>query len=237
MKKYSSLELLLNSDTLVNVRNGTPGSAEPEERQPQDHQELTLRAERTRALLVSAALDVFSDRGYHRTRITDITKAAGVAVGSFYTYFGAKEEIFESAIEAVEDEVLATPSRPRSTSPGESIHVTNRLYMHAFARHARFWAMLEEAAMTNELARQVITARQSGNRKRTESALRRWMAAGAIPRLDNVAFTAQALGAMTERCAYLWFVFGEPVDPDTAADQVTTIWYKVLGLGVNGASP
>lgn len=46
-------------------------------------------------------------------------------------------------------------------------------------------------------------------------------------------FAAAALGAMTERCAYIWFIFGdpaEPVDPETAATKITSLWLATLGL-------
>jgi AcrR family transcriptional regulator len=45
-------------------------------------------------LIKAAAHDVFLQKGYKSTNIADITKKAGVAVGSFYKYYGSKEEIF-----------------------------------------------------------------------------------------------------------------------------------------------
>ncbi|RYJ03964.1 MAG: TetR/AcrR family transcriptional regulator, partial [Actinomycetales bacterium] len=38
-----------------------------------------------REALLAAAARVFSDKGFFGTRITDITTAAGVSAGSFYT--------------------------------------------------------------------------------------------------------------------------------------------------------
>jgi hypothetical protein len=35
---------------------------------------------------------------------------------------------------------------------------------------------------------------------------------------------------MTERCAYLWFVFGEPMDFDHAVDRITELWVRALML-------
>jgi AcrR family transcriptional regulator len=186
------------------------------------------RAERTRTAIVAAALSVFNERGYHNTRITDITDAAAVAVGTFYTYFATKEDVFEVVLESVEAEVLESQQRPRGLPPIESIRETNRLYVEAFMRNARFWAMLEEAAMSNHLARQVIISRQEQSRVRTERALRRWIAAGLIPEVADIPFTAQALGAVTERCAYLWFVFGKGTDVDRATERLTMMWLRML---------
>ncbi|WP_438432829.1 TetR/AcrR family transcriptional regulator [Gorillibacterium sp. sgz500922] len=38
--------------------------------------------------------DLFSTRGFKETNISDITRKAGVAVGTFYNYFPSKEKLF-----------------------------------------------------------------------------------------------------------------------------------------------
>lgn len=47
-----------------------------------------------KAALQEAAYDIFLEKGYKRTNISDITKQAGMAVGSFYKYYQSKEDIF-----------------------------------------------------------------------------------------------------------------------------------------------
>jgi AcrR family transcriptional regulator len=46
------------------------------------------------AELVAAAREVFSEKGYHAATVDDITRAAGVAKGTFYLYFDEKREIY-----------------------------------------------------------------------------------------------------------------------------------------------
>lgn len=48
---------------------------------------LSARGERARARLKEAALVVLERDGYHRMRIADVTREAGVAQGLFYHYF------------------------------------------------------------------------------------------------------------------------------------------------------
>jgi AcrR family transcriptional regulator len=48
--------------------------------------------EARRAQLVSAAAAVFAQRGVANTTVTDIVTAAGVAQGTFYLYFEAKDD-------------------------------------------------------------------------------------------------------------------------------------------------
>jgi hypothetical protein len=64
-----------------------------------------------------------------------------------------------------------------------------------------------------------------GNVRRGQRAVRRMLR----PDLD-IDFAAMALGAMTERCACLWFIYAEPVDAEQAVDQITRLWLQALGL-------
>lgn len=61
-----------------------------------------MRESRRRAVL-DASLRVFSERGYHATRIADLIEAAGIARGTFYLYFESKNAIFHELL----DELLA----------------------------------------------------------------------------------------------------------------------------------
>ncbi|WP_448582390.1 TetR/AcrR family transcriptional regulator [Thermaurantiacus sp.] len=65
----------------------------------------TARGMRTRAALIDAAAAEFGARGFHDTGITDITRAAGVALGSFYTWFDSKEAIFRAVVADMSERV------------------------------------------------------------------------------------------------------------------------------------
>jgi AcrR family transcriptional regulator len=58
----------------------------------------TARGRRTQEALLEAALQEFGARGFHATGITDITRRAGVALGSFYTWFDSKEAIYRAVV-------------------------------------------------------------------------------------------------------------------------------------------
>jgi len=53
-----------------------------------------------RQQLIEAAKDVFAQKGYHATTVDDITRAAGVAKGTFYLYFSEKREIYYEVVRA-----------------------------------------------------------------------------------------------------------------------------------------
>jgi AcrR family transcriptional regulator len=60
-----------------------------------------------RAELLAAARTLFSERGYHETTVEDITRAAGVAKGTYYLYFQEKREIFLAIIGELLDAIKA----------------------------------------------------------------------------------------------------------------------------------
>ena len=52
-------------------------------------------------VLLRAAEELFGERSYHRTTVADICARAGMATGSFYSYYGSKPEIFAAVVRAI----------------------------------------------------------------------------------------------------------------------------------------
>ncbi|HVV08191.1 TetR/AcrR family transcriptional regulator [Amycolatopsis sp.] len=64
------------------------------------------RAARTRDAILQASKQLFLERGYAGTRITNITDACGISRAGFYTYFRDKREIFNTLGEVTYHELL-----------------------------------------------------------------------------------------------------------------------------------
>ena len=58
----------------------------------------TARGERTLRKILDAAAGEFGARGFADTSIVGITSRAGVALGTFYTYFDSKEAVFQALV-------------------------------------------------------------------------------------------------------------------------------------------
>ena len=84
------------------------------------HSEPRPSRDQRHAELVDAAKRCFASKGYHATTVDDITRAAGVAKGTFYLYFDEKREIYyeviRSFMQLIKDigaSITATSADPR----------------------------------------------------------------------------------------------------------------------------
>jgi AcrR family transcriptional regulator len=67
--------------------------------------------------LLSAGLEAFCRHGHAEVTVDDVCRAADVAKGSFYRYFGSKEELFLAAAAAATREVAAALAAHRDETP------------------------------------------------------------------------------------------------------------------------
>ncbi len=193
---------------------------------------VTERGRRTRATLIGAASRVFAERGYHDTTIGDITTAADVAHGTFYTYFDSKRDLFIEVVEAlVEDFRSEARTIPRIGSDLYSrIERANRGYLRAYARNAALMGVLEQVAIVDADLREVRLKSRQFWVQRARNQIEQWQAEG-LARADvDAEYAANALGAMVDRCAMLWMVLGEPYDEDRATAALTDLYAHALGL-------
>lgn len=65
----------------------------------------TARGERTLRKILDAARDEFADKGFADSSIVTITQRAGVALGTFYTYFDSKESVFQALVRDMSGQV------------------------------------------------------------------------------------------------------------------------------------
>lgn len=68
----------------------------------------TERGRRTLRKLLDASADEFGEKGFHEASVSSITRRAGVALGSFYTYFDSKEALFQALVLDLSGQVKAS---------------------------------------------------------------------------------------------------------------------------------
>ncbi|MEA2318093.1 MAG: hypothetical protein QOD44_2282 [Solirubrobacteraceae bacterium] len=219
-----------------------PGDEEPEpaeEHAARDgavalrKQPVSARGRRTRARLISAAERVFVERGWFETRVADITKAAGVSHGGFYTYFDSKEAIFRDVAAAVVEEVHGVLSEPgfRGLPLEARIPLAGRRYLEVYERYAGILALIEQVATFDEHFRDVRIELRRRFVARIEAVIERIheeRGDGGEPLDARV--TAHALGGMIDQFAHVWFVQREPFDREVAVTTLDRICGRALGL-------
>lgn len=86
----------------------------------------TPKSQRTRELIVDAALRLFRERGYEGTTMRAVADAAGVSVGNAYYYFRSKEELVQGFYDQIAAEHTAAAAGPLSTTTdlAERLRVT-----------------------------------------------------------------------------------------------------------------
>lgn len=65
----------------------------------------TARGLRTQRAILDAAAVEFSEHGFYAASISGITRRAGVALGSFYTWFDSKDAVFRALVRDMSDQV------------------------------------------------------------------------------------------------------------------------------------
>jgi len=72
--------------------------------------------EHVRRDIEKAAASAFARRGFHGATMEEIAREAGYSVGSLYTYFASKEELYHSMLRSLAGEMEALTRRPVPSS-------------------------------------------------------------------------------------------------------------------------
>ena len=74
--------------------------------------------------ILSAALELFADKGFHGTAVPEIAQKAGVAAGTIYRYFTSKEAIVNAVYQRQKSQLLATimAEFPFDGAPRAQVH-------------------------------------------------------------------------------------------------------------------
>jgi AcrR family transcriptional regulator len=207
---------------------------------PSRQRPATVRGARTRAALIAAARRVFERDGYVDCKLTDITKAAKCATGSFYTYFTNKAEIFAAVLDEAQRDMMH-PGMGRVAAdddPYAVLEASNRAYLEAYRRNAKLMGLLEQVAQVDPEFREFRRRRADAFVQRNARGIADLQARGvADPDVDPT-LASSALSGMVSRAAYSAFVLGESTDSQAAdagppefealVSTLTRLWANAL---------
>lgn len=186
----------------------------------------TERGRRTMRAILDAAAEEFGANGFGETSIVSITQRAGVALGSFYTYFDSKEEVFRALVndmsERVKNHVSAVMTDDGNTLERERDAL--QAFLHFARENKEIYRIIDEAEFADP---ESYRKHYQDTAARIFDRLKSGVAAGDIK--DNI----------TE--AHAWAVMGMNVflglrygiwSEDKPADDVAAVAYHILSDGI-----
>lgn len=182
----------------------------------------TERGRRTLRKLLDAAAEEFGEKGFHEASVSSITRRAGVALGSFYTYFDSKDALFRALVGDMSEKVRT--SARSALHEGMSALEIERAALAAFLRfaaeHKEVYRIIDEAEFVDPASYrehyETIAARIADR-------LRVGSASGAFR--DGLGeLEAWALMGMNVFVGLRYVVWGgEDMGPDTVAEAVNRL--------------
>lgn len=194
-----------------------------------DGRALGEKGVRTRRRLLEAAERVFADLGYHDASIVKITEAAGVSQGTFYLYFGGKQEIFDVLVEDLNSRLRHAMSE--ASVKGETRMDAERLGFGAFfkftAEHPALYRIIRQAEFASPRMLKLHYERLAEG---YVAGLRNASDTGEITIGDPVV-TAWALMAVGEMIGLKWILWDEAREvPPEVFSELMSVIAKVLGV-------
>jgi AcrR family transcriptional regulator len=106
----------------------------------------TERGRRTSRKLLDAAAVEFGEHGFHEASITGITRRAGTALGSFYTYFDSKDAIFRALVDDLSGKVreAARNARQQDLPALETERASLVGFLRFAAEHKEIYRIIDE---------------------------------------------------------------------------------------------
>ena len=195
---------------------------------------VTPKSRRRRAELLEAGRTTFITRGYFDTRVADVVELAKVSQGTFYSYFDSKDDILQTLVTHMIDEMLAqtaTPIRPTKTA-FLALQATIEQFMFSYRDHSGMIGVLEQAVTANDNFRNF----RQGIRDRFGRRLHVML----VPQLSNHPdgikvnpyIGAYALGGMLDDFAYGCYILHQVVDEADAVRTLTVLWARAAGIPI-----
>jgi len=178
----------------------------------------TARGRRTQAAILDAAEAEFGEKGFHDASISGITRRAGVALGSFYTYFDSKDAVFRALVRHMSDRVRdhVAPAI-RAAAPGIAAERAGLCGFIDFVReHKDIYRIIDEAEFVDPESFRLhyaVTAERIA--RRLEAAA---VEGALVPHVSEI--HAWALMGMNVFLGLRYGVWNEDVAPDAVADTI-----------------
>ncbi|MBR0552682.1 TetR/AcrR family transcriptional regulator [Stakelama marina] len=187
----------------------------------------TARGRRTLRAILDAAAVEFGEKGFHEGSVSGITRRAGVALGSFYTYFDSKDDVFRALVRDMSGQVRDHVA-PGLRSADHQIAAERAGLFHfiEFVReHKEIYRIIDEAEFVDpESFRQHYATTADRIRTRLEDAAERGELRGGMSEVH-----AWAIMGMNVFLGLRYGVWDEDMAPGDVADTVADMLKRGIG--------
>jgi AcrR family transcriptional regulator len=186
-------------------------------------------------LIIKAATQLFSEKGFKETSVAEISKLTGAAEGTIFHHFKTKEEIFLSILENVKKGVIEEFEdyiRNRSFENGlEMTEDVISFYLYLAGRMEEWFLILHrhypyELAMVNPVCREYLEAIYTCLLDIFEGAILRGQKDGSINSSLPSRKTALVIFAMVN--GLVWFKLHNLYEAGTLYDELIASCQKIL---------
>lgn len=190
----------------------------------------TERGRRTRRALLDAAAAEFGEKGFHDASISGITARAGVALGSFYTWFDSKDALFRALVADLSDQVRDHVAPALRAAPdGLAAERAGLAEFLRFVRaHQEIYRIIDEAEFVDPAS---FRRHYAGTAERIGQRLTAAAARGEV-RADVGEVHAWAVMGMNVFLGLRYGVWGQEGEVDTIADMAADLLRRGLGRPV-----
>jgi AcrR family transcriptional regulator len=177
--------------------------------------------------ILEAAEQVFAERGFDAAKLQEISAAAGLSMGTIYSIFPGKAELFDALLEMRGGELLTVAREAASHAgpPLEALVALGTAYVEYFAEHPAFLRMQLGASVSWALGPGSTPTRMEFWREihTLQAAIfRRGVEEGAFVDEDP-AFLAKLFSAIDEVLLADWVAGGMKASPATLVTRLRAL--------------
>jgi AcrR family transcriptional regulator len=186
----------------------------------------TPRGERTMRKILDAARDEFGERGFAESSIVGITQRAGVALGTFYTYFDSKEALFKALVRDMSAEVRDNvgPALSGSTDGLDGERRALAAFLRFVREHRDIYRIIDESEFVDPTA---YREHYETTANRIAARLAAARDKGEIESFTNEDLDALAWAMMGANVFLgLRFAVWDNADADRIANIMSRVWRK-----------
>lgn len=191
------------------------------------------REEKQRAIAL-ASVEIFGEKGFERTRMEDVAKAAGIGKGTVYEYFKTKDELMEGAVMALFADMVGElmPDINSESSATEILTSTLENSLASIKAYLFAYRFLLEYMIhdsRSECRHSFLTEMLSGYRQWLSELLQRGMATGEFRSDLDTASAAASIAAWVDGAVFHWYTL-----PDVSLESMGELFIELI---INGLKP